>query len=171
MNHRPFVPHWHPTPNSESTREELDDESLKLEDVLDSSAIKKANNFRDARSSSSGLVEYQDTARYQEDEGVAHSEGERPGEVTILDVIRGELPLELRDDVDDLMEEEAKDANGEAYDSHHEPSVPVKPGWLLLEPIPVNFRVWGKILQRLVAIQHLSFFFCVVMVNSGEPEG
>ena len=122
MNHRPFVPHWHPTPNSESTREELDDESLKLEDVLDSSAIKKANNFRDARSSSSGLVEYQDTARYQEDEGVAHSEGERPGEVTILDVIRGELPLELRDDVDDLMEEEAEDANGEAYDSHHEPS-------------------------------------------------
>ena len=35
--------------------------------------------------------------------------------------------------------------------------VPIKPGRLLLEPISVNFRVRGKVLEWLVAVQNLKW--------------
>ena len=122
MNHRSLVSNWHSTPDSKGAREELDNKGLELENVLDSSAIKKANNFWNARSSSSWLVEHQDTAGHQKDQGVANGKGECSWEVLFLNIIRREFPLELRDNVNDLMEKEAKHANGEAYNPHHEPS-------------------------------------------------
>ena len=39
-----------------------------------------------------------------------------------LNVVTGELPLELRDDVNDLMKKKPNDSNRETNDPHHQPS-------------------------------------------------
>ena len=61
----------------------------------------------------------------------------------------------LGDEVDDLVEQEPEDPDGEADEPHHEPPVPVESRRLLLQPVAVHLAVRGEVLQALVRVQNL----------------
>ena len=134
-----LITHWHTGTHCEGAREELNYECLKFEDIFDFGPVKKADNFWDPRACGRGLVEDESAAGHHEDDGVAHSEGEGTGKISFLQnvsifmcealiissrlyVVAGELPLELRDNVYNLMKKETNNSNRESNNAHHQPS-------------------------------------------------
>ncbi len=56
----------------------------------------------------------------------------------------------LRDEIDDLVQQESQYPYRETDEPHHEPSVPVEPRRLLLKPVAVHLAVRAQVLEALV---------------------
>ena len=81
------------------------------------------------------------------------------------------LPLDLRDEIDDLMKKKSENSDREPDQTHHQPAVPVEPGRLLLQPVSVDLAVGREVLQTLVRVQDLTLLVRVLVVDGRKAQG
>jgi len=78
------------------------------------------------------------------------------------------LPFDLGYEVNDLVQKESQDPDREPDEAHHQPSVPVESGGLLLEPVPVDLAVRRQVFQTLVRVQNLSLLIRVLKTHESK---
>ena len=131
MDHRTLGSNWHPCTDCQSTGYKLDSIGFDIEDMSDHRSIEETDQFRHPGASST-WPEEDDEAGADEDKGDAVDGGGQPGKakVCVKDKLFCKLPLAIRNDIDDLMKEEAGDSSEESDEAHHHPTVPVQPSRL-----------------------------------------
>jgi len=77
----------------------------------------------------------------------------RQAEFCYLYELMGALPLDVADEVDDLLEEEAEQSDGDADERHDDPAVPVKTRRLPLQPLLVDAAVSRQVVEAVVSGQ------------------
>ena len=111
MDHRALVADRHAAAHRERARQKLNNQCLHFEYVLDAGAVEEANDLGDAGAGRGRLVQHQQAAAHEEDEAVADRVDVGTVKVALLDKVLCEVPLALGYDVDDLVEEEAENAD------------------------------------------------------------
>ena len=85
--------------------------------------------------------------------------------VQYLNELMGTLPLDMADEVDDLLQQEAKQTDGDADDCHDDPAVPVESCRLPLQPLLVDAAVSRQVVEAVVTGQDAQLTRLVPVVH------
>ena len=75
------------------------------------------------------------------------------------------LPLDVADEVDDLLQQEAQQSDGDSNERHDDPAVPVESCRLALEPLLVDGAVPGQVVEAVVTGQDTQLARRVAVVH------
>ena len=75
------------------------------------------------------------------------------------------LPLDVADEVNDLLQQEAEQSDGDADERHHDPAVPVEARRLPLQPLLVDGTVAGQVVEAVVSGQDAQLTRRVAVVH------